>query len=117
MRDPKLLNELERFSARLDEIVYEQGLVLPADHDLVLFLEWREISQNGYNWIYYYVDHSTQTLFWVEDYDPVTDMDMDEVEGLNGPYDISEFVVISPVQRSSLISAAEYEIHGRYWYA
>ncbi|RPD75534.1 hypothetical protein L226DRAFT_545397 [Lentinus tigrinus ALCF2SS1-7] len=97
VRDPKLLSILERFSAQIDEMVYERGLVLPPDHDLVLFLEWREISQNGYNWIYYFVDHSSRTLFWVDDYDPLTDLFMDEVDALNCPYDI------------------KYELQGRYW--
>ncbi|KAI0720666.1 hypothetical protein C8T65DRAFT_735621 [Cerioporus squamosus] len=97
VRDPKLLEILERFSAQIDEMVHERGLELPPDHDLVLWLEWRRISQSGYNWIYYFVDHSTRTLFWIEDYDPVTNLDMDELLALNSPYDI------------------KYEIHGRYW--
>ncbi|RDX39810.1 hypothetical protein OH76DRAFT_1413341, partial [Lentinus brumalis] len=97
VRDPKLLDLLGRFSAQIDEMVHEQGLELPPDHDLVLWLEWRRISQSGYNWIYYFVDHSKQTLFWIEDYDPVTTLDMDEVLALNSPYDI------------------KYELHARYW--
>ncbi len=86
-------------------MVHEQGLELPPDHDLVLWLEWRRISQSGYNWIYYFVDHSKQTLFWIEDYDPVTTLDMDEVLALNSPYDISMFLVISPGRGSSRLQS------------
>ena len=70
-------------------MIREQGLVLPLNHELVLYLEERLVS-GGYNWVYYFVDHSTRSLFWIQECDPVEQLDIHDVTGLRGSYDISE---------------------------
>ena len=69
-------------------MVAEQGLVLPANSELVLFLEERRVS-GGYNWIYYFVDHDARSLFWVQECHPADDLLIQEITALKTPYDIS----------------------------
>ena len=78
VRDSKNLATIEAFANQLDDMVQEQGLTLPADYDLVLFLEKRR-TMPGINWIYYYADHSTRSLFWVQECHPVNDFELIEV--------------------------------------
>ena len=70
-------------------MVAEQGLTLPVNHELVLFLEYRP-KMGGYNWIYYYVDHATRSLFWVQEWRTSELEGLDEITYTKTPYDISE---------------------------
>ncbi len=79
---------LEAFANLLDELVREQDLILPANHDLVLCLEKRR-TKPGFNRIYYYADHATRSIFWVQQCDPHDELELTEISALNGPYDIS----------------------------
>ena len=72
-------------------MIVAERLDLPGYYELVLFLEPRTVS-GGYNWCYYFVDHATRSLFWIQDCDPVDSLDITEVTALNAPYDISAFV-------------------------
>ncbi|EJF57927.1 hypothetical protein DICSQDRAFT_157070 [Dichomitus squalens LYAD-421 SS1] len=87
VRESSTLATLITFARIIDEMVAEQGLVLPPNCELVLFLEERRIS-GGYNWIYYFVDHSSRSLFWVQECHPIDDLLIHEVTALNAPYDI-----------------------------
>ena len=90
VRDPKTLATLNVFAKSIYEMVAEQGLELPTSYELVLFLEERRIS-GGYNWIYYFVDHSTRSLFWVQECHPADDLLIQEITALKTPYDISTY--------------------------
>ena len=95
IRDPQVLATLYAFTRVLEGLVHENGLTLPADHDLVLFLEPRR-TMPGFNWIYYYADHTSRTLFWVQECDPVAALGLIEVRAMQGPYDISESALLCP---------------------
>ena len=85
-----MLTILKMFAWQVSEMIAEQGLVLPADCDLVLFLEERRVS-GGYNWIYYFADNATKSLFWIQECHPNDELEIGEITGLKSPYDISEF--------------------------
>ena len=95
VRDPQVLGTLHAFVRILEEMVRENGFTLPVDHDLVLFLEPRT-TMPGFNWIYYYADHTSRTLFWVQECDPVAALGLIEVRAMQGPYDISESALLCP---------------------
>ena len=79
---------MTEFARQVNEMVIEQGLVLPANHDRVLFLEER--LSGGYNWIYYFADHDTRSLFWIQECHPLHELEISEITALKAPYDISE---------------------------
>ena len=91
IRKPEIVEMLDTFAKEIDERVFEQDLVLPTQRELVLFLEERKLS-GGYNWCYYFVDHETRTLFWVQECDPISDLDISEITALKAPYDISAYM-------------------------
>ena len=97
VRNPEILSLLDVFAKQIEEMVVEQGLVLPENHELVLFLEKRKVS-GGYNRCYYFVDHKTRTLFWVQECDPIDDLQIVEVTALKAPYDISACLSDSSVR-------------------
>ncbi|CDO70476.1 hypothetical protein BN946_scf184569.g19 [Trametes cinnabarina] len=94
VRQSKFRAILAAFEESLQDIIQAQDLVLPPDYELVLYLEARKIS-GGYNWLYYYVDHSNRTLFWVQEFD-IIDV-VDEVRGLK------------------TLSQVKPEIEAKYW--
>ncbi|KAH9941634.1 uncharacterized protein BXZ73DRAFT_41460 [Epithele typhae] len=97
VREPGIAAMLDTFARQLDEMILEQSLELPANHELVLFLEPRKSAPGVFNWCYYFVDHSTRTLFWIHECDPVETLDIREVIALKAPYDI------------------RHEIQSKYW--
>ena len=70
-------------------MVAEQGLVLPANYDLVLFLEERQVS-GGYNWLYYFADNVTRSLFWIQECHPNDELEIGEITAFKTAYDVSE---------------------------
>ena len=104
---------LDTFAKEIDERVFEQGLVLPIQRELVLFLEERKMS-GGYNWCYYFVDHETRTLFWIQECDPISDLDISEITALKAPYDISAYTRVP--QSNSCLRLLGHEIEAKYWY-
>ncbi|KAI0676470.1 hypothetical protein C8Q78DRAFT_1065287 [Trametes maxima] len=97
VREYKILAILEAFEERLCNIIRNDNLILPHDYELVLYLEERKIS-GGYNWLYYYVNHATRTLFWLEEFDIIEMLDDDAIPGIKTP------------------SCIRYEIESKYWY-
>ena len=93
VRNPKILKTLDTFSKEIDDRISEQSLVLPVQRELVLFLEERKVS-GGYNWCYYFVDHETRTLFWIQECNPISDLEILEITALKGPYDISMYTPV-----------------------
>ncbi|KAH9899337.1 hypothetical protein C8Q73DRAFT_638403 [Cubamyces lactineus] len=75
VRDRTMIIILEAFEDTLREMITSQGIILPPDHELVLHLEERKIS-GGYNWLYYYVNHETRSLFWVQEFDIIEQLEM-----------------------------------------
>ena len=82
---------IKLFAWQVNEMVTERGLVLPANCDLVLFLEERRVS-GGYNWIYYFADNTARSLFWPQECHPVDELEISEITALKAPYDISEWL-------------------------
>ena len=68
-------------------MIASQGIILPPEHELVLHLEERKIT-GGYNWLYYYVDHQTRSLFWVQEFHIIDQLDV--ARGIRTLSDISE---------------------------
>ncbi|KAI0642660.1 hypothetical protein C8Q79DRAFT_1013332 [Trametes meyenii] len=97
VRDHTILAILEAFERRLCSIIQDNELALPNDYELVLYLEERKIS-GGYNWLYYYVDHATRSLFWLEELNIIEMLGDDSVPGIKTP------------------SCIKYEIESKYWY-
>ncbi|KAI0760212.1 hypothetical protein C8Q74DRAFT_1208734 [Fomes fomentarius] len=96
VRIAKILDTLETFARQLDEMVRKSELSLPENHDLVLFLENRT-TMPGSNWLYYYADHATHTLFWIQPCSLPSALEVTEVKAICGPYDM------------------KYEIESKYW--
>ncbi|KAI0763100.1 hypothetical protein BD413DRAFT_484729 [Trametes elegans] len=94
VRDRKIKATLQAFEEVLESKIREQNLILPTDYELVLYLEERKIS-GGYNWLYYYVDHSTRSLFWVQEMDII-----EEISEIGGIKQLSEI---------------RNEIEAKYW--
>jgi hypothetical protein len=71
MYDPSLREEVEKSAELLDEKLAElesRGMPFPTgDYDLVLDII--ETKDKKTIWQYYFVDHNTRTLFWLELYD------------------------------------------------
>ena len=71
MYDPILRDEVKKSAELLDEQLAElesRGWIFPTgDYDLVLDIV--ETKDNKTNRLYYFVDHNTKTLFWLEIYD------------------------------------------------
>ncbi|PIL23459.1 hypothetical protein GSI_14770 [Ganoderma sinense ZZ0214-1] len=96
VRDPRIFAMINMFAKQVNEMVVERELVLPVDCDLVLFLEERRVS-GGYNWIYYFADNTTRSLFWPQKCHPVDELEIGEITALKAPYDI------------------KYELEAKYW--
>ncbi|KAH9855343.1 hypothetical protein C2E23DRAFT_858007 [Lenzites betulinus] len=95
VRDYTIRGILAVLESRLNGIIREQGLELPPDCELMLGLESRPIS-GGYNWLYYYVDHKTRSLFWLTEFDIFTILEPD-VPCIRSPSDV------------------KYAIEAKYW--
>ncbi len=54
----------------------------------MLHLERRPIS-GGYNWLYYYVDNNTRSLFWIQEFDIIDELP--EVTGIKTLYSLSGY--------------------------
>ncbi|KAI0631094.1 hypothetical protein C8Q77DRAFT_1062481 [Trametes polyzona] len=96
VRQPMLRAILATLEGRLNQFVQDQGIVLPIDYELVLYLEARPVT-GGYNWLYYYVDHHAQALFWVHEWNILNELPVDR--GVDSPSDI------------------KYAVEMYYWYA
>ncbi|KAI0366828.1 hypothetical protein BV20DRAFT_951560 [Pilatotrama ljubarskyi] len=94
VRDRKLRAILQAFEETLLDIIHDQNIVLPPDYEVVLYLEERTVS-GGYNWLYYYVDPNTRSLFWLEEFDIIDELN--EVTGIKTLSDI------------------KYGIEAKYW--
>ena len=89
MYDPSLREEVQKSAGLLDEKLTElehQGMRFPTgDYDLVLdIVETKDKTTRQY----YFVDHNTRTLFWLELYD-MTRL-LDDTRGVEEPSHISE---------------------------
>ncbi|KZT69934.1 hypothetical protein DAEQUDRAFT_232046 [Daedalea quercina L-15889] len=84
--DGEILEEIEDFAQRLQEIIRENNFDVPADADLVLELE--DIPGHApptldivsgepsvHYWTYYYVNHASRVLFWLQEYDIADDIE------------------------------------------
>ncbi|KAI0356096.1 hypothetical protein OH77DRAFT_1401749 [Trametes cingulata] len=94
VRHHKIRAILQAFEERLLDMIHDQNVVLPPDYELVLYLEERKLS-GGYNWLYYYVDPSTRSLFWIEEFDIIDELN--EVTGIKTLSDI------------------KYAVEAKYW--
>ncbi|KAF8883261.1 hypothetical protein BD779DRAFT_1802051 [Infundibulicybe gibba] len=66
--DAGVSDQIAVFTEKIEVLIRSQNLTLPEDSDLVLKLVWDtegQLCRCGY----YYVRHSTKTLFWLESFD------------------------------------------------
>lgn len=116
VRDPEIMLILEDFTLQIHETIEAQELELPRDYDLVLSLEKRWLT-GGYNRIYYFADHTSQSLFWVQECDSVNDLELGDLLTLTTPYDLSEpldciLYYMGSITHSILLGL---ELQSRYW--
>ncbi|OBZ67952.1 hypothetical protein A0H81_12483 [Grifola frondosa] len=95
--DQRTFVELIQFADLVYDMALEENIELPDGAELVLDLEERKIS-GGYNWCFIFVDHSTRTLFWIQDFDASRDSEVQELTCERVP------------------SHLKHLIEGRYWY-
>ncbi|KAH9836352.1 uncharacterized protein C8Q71DRAFT_762021 [Rhodofomes roseus] len=92
--DPEILEEIEDFAVRLEELVRSLEFTLPPDAELVLELERipahapsHDDLESGkpskHYWTYYYVDHAERVLFWIHPYS-VSD-ELEQLRGFHSP--------------------------------
>ena len=90
MYDPSLREEVQKFAGLLDEKLAEleyHGKRFPTrDYDLVLDIV--ETKDKKTTRQYYFVDHNTRSLFWLELYD--MSRLLDDILGAEEPGHISE---------------------------
>jgi hypothetical protein len=113
MYDPDLRAEMEQFTEQLSEEFRRRGYSLGTSlYDLVL--DRVETKDGKIIWQYYFVDHETKTLFWLNHYD-MRNL-LREVYGAVEPGHISGY---SPVHQGplTLISSCDSEIRleALYW--
>lgn len=108
--DEEILDEIEDFVHRLEEIVQEKHFELPRNIDLVLELEviaeedraaaaYIDLKSGEpimHHWTYYYVNHDERVLFWLQPYEIVdqegTFCAIDQVMCIQSETQISEFL-------------------------
>jgi hypothetical protein len=96
MYDPDLRTEMEQFTELLSEEFRRRGYSLGTSlYDLVL--DRVETKDGKIIWQYYFVDHETKTLFWLNHYD-MRNL-LREVYGAGEPGHISGY---SPVHQGCL---------------
>ncbi|KAI9446149.1 hypothetical protein H4582DRAFT_2069488 [Lactarius indigo] len=83
MYDPNLSAEIHAFDAYLDRELRQADLRLPTD-DYDLVLDIIEMGDNEVVWGYYYVDHVSRTLFWMDFYE-CGDSLLRDVRGVREP--------------------------------
>jgi hypothetical protein len=95
MYDPSLREEVQKSAGLLDEKLAEleyHGVRFPTgDYDLVLDIvetEDKETKDKKTTRQYYFVDHNTKTLFWLEIYN--MSRLLDDIRGAEEPSHISE---------------------------
>ncbi|KAH9947505.1 hypothetical protein B0H21DRAFT_738326 [Amylocystis lapponica] len=81
LRDPHILAIIEVFCHTVYEEAAELGFVLPDNTDLVLELE--SDGEGGYDWCYYFADHTHRTLFWLHRCDITYDIGF--IKGVSAP--------------------------------
>jgi len=71
--NPTFLSDVEHFVAYLEQLLRATNTPMPSDNcELVLQIDKQqgEGEQAGdVTWSYYYADHSTRSVFWLEDVD------------------------------------------------
>jgi hypothetical protein len=88
MYDPHLRAEMDKFIEKLQEKVLHFGYSLnPGSYDLVL--DRVETKDGKIIWQYYFVNHKTRTLFWLDYYD--MKRLLREVYGASEPGHISRY--------------------------
>jgi hypothetical protein len=102
MYDPRLREEVKKSVKVLEKKISELArdrIHFPTDnYDLVLDIV--ETEDKLTNWQYYYVDHNTKTLFWLEPYEINQD-----VPGVKEPSHISkQFSSNAPAYVTSLFN-------------
>ncbi|VDC05705.1 unnamed protein product [Peniophora sp. CBMAI 1063] len=63
--------EVEACAAYLEychDVFTDEGFSLPADYELVIDIGPSKFDDNDLYWNYYYVDHATRTIFWLQHY-------------------------------------------------
>jgi len=86
MYDNNLREEVLRSAEQLWDELRRTGPLPTAHYDLVL--DMVETKDETIIWQYYYVDHHSRTLFWLEPYD-MSDL-LQDIPGVEEPGHISE---------------------------
>lgn len=89
MYDPSLREEVRKSAQLLDEKLAALERPFPTD-DYDLVLDIVETKDKRTTRQYYFVDHNTRTLFWLEDYDMSKSRLLEEIPGVEEPGHISE---------------------------
>ena len=74
--------EVEGCAAFLEycqEVFQDKGMSLPPERELVIEVGASESSDDDLMWQYYFVDHATRTIFWLQRY-----ILWKELEGMRG---------------------------------
>ena len=62
--DKQVSSEIDQFQTYLFRYIEENDVAIPLDSELVL-----ELSHETHSWRYYFVDHTSRSLFWVHECD------------------------------------------------
>ncbi|KAI0064305.1 hypothetical protein BV25DRAFT_1990055 [Artomyces pyxidatus] len=94
--DPDSRREIEAFAQYLDDRLEADARSLPSDECEVVLDCVRDEETGLITWSYYYVDHTTRTLFWLDVYDASN--------------------IISDVMGVMSPSHIKHRIEAQYWY-
>lgn len=67
--DPKILSQLMEDIALCENFIHTGGLEMPTNIDLVMHLDYKEEDPSIIENNYYYVDHDSRTIFFLDTYD------------------------------------------------
>ena len=113
MYDPRLREEVKKSIKFLEKKISELArdpIHFPTDnYDLVLDIV--ETEDKLTNWQYYYVDHNTRTLFWLEPYEINQD-----VPGVKEPSHISKQILSNAPAHVTSLFNQETLLESHYWW-
>ncbi|OBZ72779.1 hypothetical protein A0H81_07310 [Grifola frondosa] len=96
IRNIEVFTEVNEFINYIEIVVEEKGINLPDDIELVVDLQNDADGRNG--WCYYFVHHNNRSLFWLHEFDAMSDLEMQEVECEMSP------------------DHTKHQIESRYWH-